>query len=148
MSLFKINKVNILSFKTDNKEFTAIALAIRTSVFVEEQKVDPALEYDEFEDACTHYLLFDNEQPIATARWRETNKGIKLERFAVINSYRNKGIGSEILLRVLDDVVKLNKQIYLNSQLKAVPFYERQGFVAEGCVFLEANIQHQLMTYR
>jgi len=145
---FEKEQVKIYSFKTDNKEFTAFALAIRTSVFVDEQKVDPKLEYDKFEEACTHYLLFDNEKPIATARWRETNKGVKLERFAVIKSYRNKGIGSEILMRVLDDVVKLNKQIYLNSQLKAVPFYERQGFVAEGDVFWEANIQHQLMIYK
>jgi predicted GNAT family N-acyltransferase len=143
----KIFTLKILSFKYDNKTFADMALAIRTQVFVEEQKVDPTLEYDQYEKESTHYLMLDEKNPIATARWRETEKGIKLERFAVLSQYRNQGIGGLVLEKVLSDVLLLNKTIYLNSQLKAVPFYERYGFVKSGEPFIEANIEHCRMEY-
>jgi predicted GNAT family N-acyltransferase len=141
----KNNLLKILSFKSDDKTLTDQALAIRTHVFVEEQKVDPDLEYDQYEEVSTHYLVLDDETPIATARWRETEKGIKLERFAVLQQYRNQGIGGLILEKVLNDVLQLNKPVYLNSQLRAVPFYEHYGFVKSGEPFVEANMEHYRM---
>lgn len=122
-------------------------MAIRTSVFVEEQKVDPTLEYDQYEAESTHYLVLVNENPIATARWRETEKGIKLERFAVMPQYRNQGIGGLILEKIITDVLPLNKPVYLNSQLRAVSLYERYGFVKTGEPFVEANMGHYRMVY-
>jgi len=133
----------IISFRFDERpEFAAKANHIRQSVFVEEQNVDPALEYDEYENVATHYLLFDDNKPVATARWRETANGIKLERFATLFSHRNKGLGALLLQRVLDDVSARSKRIYLHSQLKAIPFYERHGFVKLGEQFSEADIEH------
>ncbi len=77
---------------------------IRTLVFVKEQGVDPNLEYDIYENQCHHYLLSDRNIPIGTARWRETKDGIKLERFAILPKYRNKGAGQKLLKRVLEDI--------------------------------------------
>jgi predicted GNAT family N-acyltransferase len=133
-------------FNFNNKELAEQAFAIRKQVFVEEQGVDPDLEYDHEEEA-NHYLLFAGEKPIATARWRETEKGIKLERFAVLPSFRNRGIGEIILKEVLKDVIPLESEIYLHSQLKAVPFYARNGFFTVGDQFTEAGIEHFLMKY-
>ncbi len=122
------------------------AAVIRRTVFVEEQGVDPALEYDHEEEAH-HYLLFLGEKPIATARWRETEKGIKLERFAVLKQFRNRGIGELILKEVLKDVSLLEKPVYLHAQLNAVTFYERNGFFRVGEKFNEAGIEHFMMKY-
>jgi predicted GNAT family N-acyltransferase len=133
-------------FTFEDKELAEKAFAIRKTVFVEEQGVDATLEYDHEEEA-RHYLLFLGEKPIATARWRETEKGIKLERFAVLPPFRNRGIGDVILKEVLKDVVPLGKMIYLHSQLKAVPFYERNGFEKVGEQFTEAEIEHFLMHF-
>jgi len=47
----------------------------------------------------------------------------------------------------MKDVLKMGKPIYLNSQISAVRFYERNGFVQEGEMFIEANIEHFKMTY-
>ncbi|MCX6304336.1 MAG: GNAT family N-acetyltransferase [Bacteroidetes bacterium] len=133
-------------FTFEDKELAEKAFAIRRSVFVEEQGVDAALEYDHEEEA-RHYLLFLGEKAVATARWRETGNGIKLERFAVLPQFRNRGIGEVILKEVLKDVTESGKSVYLHSQLKAVPFYERNGFVKEGQMFTEAGIGHFLMKY-
>ena len=67
--------------------------SIRTQVFVEEQGVPETLEHDEYEALSSHFLVFDQKKAVATARWRRTKDGIKLERFAVLPNYRGKGIG-------------------------------------------------------
>ena len=133
-------------FTANDKEIADKAFAIRKKVFVEEQGVDASLEYAN-EEAAHHYLLLLAGKPIATARWRETDKGIKLERFAVLHEFRNRGIGEIILKEVLRDVATLGKKIYLHSQLRAVPFYERNGFEKAGEIFTEAGIEHYYMEY-
>ena len=134
----------VIRFSSTEKELADKAFAIRRAVFVEEQGVDATLEYDHEEEAH-HYLLFLSEKPVAAARWRETGNGIKLERFAVLPQFRNRGIGEIILKEVLKDVTSLGKLIYLHSQVKAVSFYERNGFVKEGPMFTEAGIWHFFM---
>jgi len=139
--------IRIERFRFEDKILRRQAFAIRTRVFVEEQHVDPKLEYDEFEKTSHHYLAFADGQPIGTARWRETPKGIKLERFAVLPEFRDHKTGAALLKMVLDDTVPLNKLIYLHSQIRAVPFYERHGFKIRGGSFFEAGMEHYLMVY-
>jgi predicted GNAT family N-acyltransferase len=131
-------------FLFSDPELAEQAFAIRRKVFVEEEGVDPELEYDQEEEAH-HYLLLLGGKALATARWRETEKGIKLERFAVLPEFRNRGLGGIILKEVLNDVTSPGKTVYLHSQLRAVPFYERHGFVKEGEIFYEAGMGHYLM---
>ncbi len=135
--------IEIVSFTIgDRPDLAEQANQIRQKVFVEEQNVDPVLEYDEHESMALHYLLSVESMPAATARWRETDKGIKLERFATLLSHRNKGLGAILLQDILEDVIPLGKKIYLNSQIKAIPFYERHGFMKIGEKFTEAEIEH------
>jgi predicted GNAT family N-acyltransferase len=136
-----------ISFSYSDKQNTEVAFEIRKKVFVIEQEVDEREEYDEFEPTSIHYLVFVNEVPVGTARWRITENGIKLERFAVLKEYRNAKAGRTVLLKVLEDVIPLEKKIYLNAQVTAMKFYEREGFVAEGEMFLECNIKHFRMRY-
>ncbi len=143
-----MENVKVISFNySDNDNFN-FANDIRTKVFVEEQKVDHKLEFDGLDDISTHYLVFYNKIPVATARWRETDEGIKLERFAVLTDYRNKGIAKLILEKVLEETLPLNKKIYLNSQVSAVKFYQKYGFNTIGDMFMEADIEHYKMEYK
>jgi predicted GNAT family N-acyltransferase len=136
--------IEVKRFNFQEKELAELAFAIRRRVFVEEEGVDPALEYNK-EEESHHYLLLQDGKAVATARWRETEKGIKLERFAVLPELRNHGLGEIILKEVLKDVMKPGKVVYLHSQLRAVTFYERNGFVKQGEIFYEAGMGHFLM---
>jgi predicted GNAT family N-acyltransferase len=138
--------IEIKRFTIDDKSLAEQAFFIRRKVFVDEQGVDKTLEYDK-EDQSNHYLLILAGKPIATARWRETEKGIKLERFAVLPEFRNRGFGEIILKEVLTDVKLSGKTIYLHSQARAVPFYERNGFIKKGELFIEAGIEHYYMKF-
>ena len=141
--------IDIVSYSiNDHPDLAKQANQIRQKVFVEEQNVDPALEYDEYESTAIHYLLSVEGVPVATARWRETSKGIKLERFATLTSHRNKGLGTILLEDILNDILPTDKKIYLHSQLNAIPFYKRHGFVIIGEQFTEADIEHFEMEYR
>ena len=138
----------IKKFTTLDKNSASKAFEIRNRVFVEEQKVNREEEYDSHEDKSIHFLLLKDEQPIGTARWRFTDNGIKLERFAVLSEHRNEGAGSFLVNEVLKDVIPHKKNIYLNAQVAAMNVYARAGFVKEGEMFVEANIEHYRMTYK
>jgi len=131
------------------KEITArqeleSAFAIRHTVFIIGQQVDPAIEMDEFDTTATHILATIGDTPVGTARWRSTPQGTKLERFAVLDEYRGRGVGRALVEAVLERI-DLRQPAYLNGQLAVMPFYEKLGFVAEGDVFYEANIPHRRM---
>jgi len=139
--------IEIKFFTSEDKALYDKALEIRQQVFIDELNVDPTLEIEN-EEFCQFYLIFVDSKPAGTARWRETEKGIKLERFALLPGFRNLGTGTILLKRILDDVITLNKKIYLHSQLNAVRYYERQGFVKSGDIFTEDFIQHYLMVFQ
>lgn len=117
---------------------------IRKEVFVEEQKVDEREEY-EFEEESHHFLAFLNSIPVGTARWRITDLGIKLERFAVLKEFRGMGVGSALVKFVLEHLPKEPHYVYLNAQLTAMNLYQKFGFHEVGYPFQEAGIQHYKM---
>ncbi len=120
-----------------------LAWKIRKKVFVEEQQVDESMEWEN-EEESTHFLAYIDEQAVGTARWRDSGKGIKLERFAVLADFRNHGVGGALVEAVLNDVPK-QKRIYLHAQVAAEKFYARHGFKPAGLLFYEAGIGHYLM---
>jgi predicted GNAT family N-acyltransferase len=126
-----------------------VAFEIRKKVFVIEQAVDPAKEYDEFEESSTHFLVRLDGIPVGTARWRLTSNGVKLERFAVLKEARGKGVGQSLVQAVLDDIDSQSgakdKTKYLHSQLSAVPLYSKFGFQKVGGIFEECKILHYKM---
>lgn len=138
----------IVSFRIDDKDRSQNAFSIRQKVFVDEQKVSREEEYDSHEDESTHFLIYKDEIPIGTARWRFTDKGIKLERFAILPDFRKLGAGNALVNFVLADVKEKSDYIYLNSQVSAMNLYAKCGFQAEGELFYEANIPHYKMVFK
>ncbi|HEX8425688.1 GNAT family N-acetyltransferase [Hymenobacter sp.] len=128
------------------------AFAIRREVFVIGQNVPAEEEYDTHDAAgATHYLARAADgTPCGAARWRKTDAGVKLERFAVLTEYRNQQAGAALLEQVLKDVDAQypDTKVYLHAQLPAVRFYERHGFEKEGEMFEECDIQHFKMVRR
>jgi len=137
--------MEILINKITEKSDLETAWAIRKVVFVVEQECPEELEW-EYEDESTHYLAFLDGKPVGTARWRETNKGIKLERFAVLKEARSCGVGSALVQYLLKELSGRTEKKYLHAQLTAAPLYAKQGFKPEGDNFWEAGIEHVKMS--
>lgn len=128
----------------ENKIEMQKCFEIRKDVFVNEQQCDPKDEY-EFEEESTHYLLSEKNIPLATARYRKTENGIKMERFAVLKSKRGKGYGIKILKKMILDLSHSKLTKYLHAQVQVVKFYEKVGFKKIGEKFDEVGIMHYKM---
>lgn len=134
----------LLVNKIKNKEELEKAFAVRKTVFVEEQNCPPEMEWEN-EEESVHFLAELNGIPCGACRWRKTDKGYKLERFAVLPEFRGKRIGQAMVAAVLADLPNDAGYIYLNAQHHAQPLYARFGFIAEGEEFEEAGIPHVKM---
>ena len=125
------------------------AFRIRHEVFVIEQKVDMAEEYDEFETSSTHIIAHADGEAVGTCRWRFTELGIKLERFSVLAGFRGLGIGQALIKAALESIARdeeaEGKSMYMHAQLAVVPLYEKFGFRKHGKEFMECGIRHYLM---
>ena len=140
----------IQTIRAEREQDKLAAFGIREQVFVLEQQVPREAENDQYELTARHYLATCEGVPCGAARWRVTDQGIKLERFAVLQPYRNRQVGAELLKAVLEDVLAAHagKKIYLNAQLPAVNFYKRHGFETQGDMFSECDLLHYKMVYR
>ncbi|OOQ56908.1 GNAT family N-acetyltransferase [Mucilaginibacter pedocola] len=120
------------------------AFAIRHQVFVIEQGCPPQLERNQ-EEESTHFLAMVDGEPAGACRWRKTEKGYKLERFAVLSEFRGFGLGQAMVRTVLESLPADAKYVYLHSQIDAVTLYARFGFEKVGEMFEEAGIKHYTM---
>lgn len=136
----------IVKFNYNNQVLHKIAMEIRIKVFVNEQKVPFEME-EEFEEDCTHFILYHRRKAVGTARYRRTDNGIKFERFAFLKDVRGNGFGKDILRFMLTDVFYYKQKVYLNAQVEVVEFYKKSGFVVVGKKFDEAGIDHYPMEY-
>ncbi len=132
--------------KVQTETELAQAHEIRIRVFVEEQKVDQRIELDEHDQEASHLLALVKGRPVGTARWRSTDEGIKLERFAVLKEFRGQGVGKALVNFILNELKNRGK-IYLNAQESVIHFYERFGFQVRGARFYEAGIPHKKMVF-
>ena len=123
------------------------ALVVRGIVFIEEQGVDWEGEIDEYEGSAFHVLAEVDGQPVGAGRLRELPDGwAKLERIAVRQRWRGRGLARELVAYLLDAAagrglgkIKLHAQVYLED------FYREFGFRRQGEVFDECGIDHILM---
>jgi predicted GNAT family N-acyltransferase len=128
-----------------------LVFEIRTEVFVVEQKCLPVEEFDELDAVAIHYLYWVNGIPVATGRYRKTDKGIKIERIATLAEYRGQGYASEMVRFLILEAQLAHPEVkyfYLHAQQSVMPLYASLGFVPYGGTFIEADIVHQAMSFR
>lgn len=117
---------------------------VRRRVFVVEQGVPEALEWDAADATATHFLANTLDgQPIGCARLLPDGH---LGRMAVLAEWRGHGVGSALLAAA---TVAARAQgmptLELSAQVHATPFYAKAGFIVDGDVYDEAGIPHVRM---
>ncbi|WP_163652365.1 GNAT family N-acetyltransferase [Listeria sp. PSOL-1] len=135
--------------KAITSEIRKDALKIRRNVFIEEQGIDPELEWDEFDNvnSATMFVDYANDgTAIATGRFRMTDGYGKVERICTLKAARGLGAGRRIMEAIehearLQGILKLK----LGAQVTAIPFYEKLGYQIASELFDDAGIPHRLM---
>ena len=117
---------------------------IRRRVFIAEQSVPEALEWDGLDETALHVLARGRmHQPIGCARLLP---GGKIGRMAVLPEWRGQGVGRSMLNALLQLARQQGlSEIKLSAQVAAIPFYQKAGFMVCGDCYLDAGIPHQDM---
>lgn len=120
--------------------------AIREQVFVREQSVPLELEWDEFDSLSRHVLAESANMPIGTGRLLPDGH---IGRMAVLAGWRGTGVGSALLLALMDMARHSgHERAILSAQVRAKAFYQRFGFEPVGAEFPDAGIPHVTMARR
>ena len=116
---------------------------VRGKVFVVEQAIDYEVEFDGLDDICILFTAYDVDIPIGAARLYKNKVG----RVATLKEYRKKGVATSIMNKI-EEYAKENKidLLILNAQLQVKDFYLHLGYIPEGEIFKEADIDHIKMT--
>lgn len=130
----------------DEAELRA-ALGLRHAVFVDEQGVDPAQEWDGRDGEATHLVAIDGAGTVVgTCRLLVDGAVAKLGRLAVAAPARRQGVGT-VLLHAGEAWSREAgcARIVLHAQTYARALYAAAGYEAVGETFMEAEIEHVRM---
>lgn len=137
----------------DWSQLQAGAAAVRQAVFIDEQGIPEAEEWDA-DDADAVHAVVSNLAGLPLATGRLLHAGLpaghaKIGRMAVLRCSRGTGLGERVL-RVLMEEARRRElhHLALHAQANAQGFYEKLGFVPEGPLFDEVGIPHQRMVIR
>jgi len=122
--------------------------AIRREVFILEQAVPEAEEWDGRDGQAIHLLARDAAgTAVGTARILVQGATGKIGRVAVLKRARGTGMGAALVraalaeLRAMPGVTRAK----LGAQTHAIGFYEKLGFAAYGPEYDDAGIPHRDM---
>jgi predicted GNAT family N-acyltransferase len=109
------------------------AFALRREVFVIEQRIPEAEEFDADDLGATHVVAIAAGNVVATLRIIWTAEHVKLGRVVVAQLWRGRGISTRLLRYAMDLARdKGETRFYLTAQRDKLAVYEKLGFVAFG----------------
>lgn len=113
-------------------------------MFIEEQGIPEHEEWDGLDETAVQFVAKIDDKIIGTARLRFPEAGYaKIERMAVLQSFRRQGAGRQILATIEEFLrQRCVQEAILHAQWTAIPFYQSCGYIKTGKPFYEAEIKH------
>lgn len=119
---------------------------VRRKVFMEEQGFEN--EFDDIDSMCTHILIYDSINPVATCRFYYNNRrqSYVIGRIAVLKEFRGKDYGAKLLRVAEKEIIKKQgKCIELSAQVRVTSFYRKNGYVTLDEVYEDEGCPHVWM---
>ena len=90
----------------------------------------------------THFAAYHDNEIIGVISVFRHGELFQFRKFAVLEDYQQKGIGSQLLLAVFEFCRRFDAAgIWCNSRIQAKTFYEKFGMQQVGDPFVKDNIQ-------
>jgi predicted GNAT family N-acyltransferase len=124
-----------------------LAFALRREVFVIEQQIAEAEEFDAHDLAARHLVALSQGQVVGTLRLIAEAETVRIGRVAVAQAFRGQGIALAMMRHAMRHEGEAGRTRFrLDAQVDKVGFYERLGFVAHGEPFDDGSgIMHLAM---
>ncbi len=106
------------------------ALAIRSAVYVEEQRCPYSEEFDGNDFSGSHLLASLDGEPAGCLRIRYFAGFAKIERVAVLGRFRQRGVGRKLVTAAVELCrAKGYHTVYAHARKSLLPFWSRLGFL-------------------
>ncbi len=115
--------------------------AIREAVFIREQGIAVALEWDGLDENCRHALALSlGGDAVGCGRLLPDGH---IGRISVLPQWRKQKVGTALMEALINEArARGCKQVDVDAQTHAVPFYQSMGFSVHGKEFLDAGLPH------
>ena len=139
-------ETNLIKLNFNDKDFSHVQ-DIRESVFYDELGISKQELFDKNDESCDHFLIFDGQKIVGSARMLSMEKILKLERMAILKDFRTKNHGRNCIFQLKEYYSAHGfSQIILDSIYSVREFYKKCGFIEEGDVFQRVGIDHIQMS--
>ena len=120
-------------------------LKVRSAVFVVEQNC-PYQDLDDIDFKATHITLFCDNEIVAYSRVFKSDDSELWHIGRVLTTQRNNHYGLQIMKEAIKVADRLGaKDIEIEAQCYAIPFYEKVGFQVSSDEFMLDGIPHKRM---
>ena len=118
------------------------AKLLRETVFIKEQQFKN--EFDDIDKKSVHVVAYENNKPIATARYYSDDDRIyHIGRIAVDKQMRGKRVGEKIVSFCEQRISDLGaKAIVLSAQERVKGFYHKLGYNEYGDTYMDEHVPH------
>jgi len=100
----------------------------------------------EEDDSGQHFGIFNANLLIAVISLFIKNDVAQFRKFATETSKQNKGYGSILLNRVIEEAIKNNVDtIWCNARVTAIEFYRKFGFVVVSDMWINNEVEYVKM---
>lgn len=141
-----MSQIQVIRLNFNDEDFLKIK-KIRKTVFTDELGISESKLFDEYDESCDHFIIFDGKNIVGSIRFVSLGKTIKLERMAILQEHRTKNYGKDCILQLKEFYHALGyTQIFLDSIYSVRNFYKKCGFLEEGKIFQRVGIDHVRMS--
>ena len=141
-----MSETNLLKLNINDKNFSKIR-DIRKNVFTDELGILESELFDEYDEICDHFIIFDGKNVVGAVRFVIVKPDIKLERMAILKEFRTKNHGKDCISQLREYYHSKNySKIFLDSIYSVRNFYKKCGFIEEGEIFQRVGMDHIRMS--
>jgi GNAT superfamily N-acetyltransferase len=139
--------INIFSFSNNSSEEFNLALDVRFKVFTDEMNIHKDKVFDGLDFEATQFLVTVDDQPAASARFRELKEGMKIEKLCVLKDFRSLAIGTLLLRYIIKELLPSKEQIFISVPDNMIEYFKFNGFTETDEFIDEMNVQQRKMIY-
>ncbi len=94
-----------------------------------------------------HYAALIADEPVCVASIYDQAGQYQLRKFATLAQFQGRGIGREVLSRIIEDLEQTNRcALWCDARKTAIRFYQKLGFTVNSDVFNKHGLEYVKMS--